>query len=125
MEFKANPKLDAALAALENDMIETLQRWIRVPSVRAERSADNAPFGAEVRRALDVAMEDIAIRQTMLGGSYPLYTEDSDSYKVPLYAVKARMTPLFYAYVQQAHAGGFSVLWSDWLAAGEAEDPAA
>ena len=60
MEFKANPKLDAALSALENDMIETLQRWIRVPSVRAERSADNAPFGAEVRRALDVAMADIA-----------------------------------------------------------------
>ena len=60
MEFKANTKLDAALAALEQDMIETLQRWIRVPSVRAERSADNAPFGAEVRRALDVAMEDIA-----------------------------------------------------------------
>ena len=60
MEFKANAKLDAALAALESDMIETLQRWIRVPSVRAERSADNAPFGAEVRRALDVAMEDIA-----------------------------------------------------------------
>jgi len=60
MEFKANPKLDAALAALESDMIETLQRWIRVPSVRADRSADNAPFGAEVRRALDLAMEDIA-----------------------------------------------------------------
>ena len=60
MEFKANPKLDAALAALEQDMIETLQRWIRIPSVRAERSADNAPFGAEIRRALDVAMEDIA-----------------------------------------------------------------
>ena len=60
MEFKANPKLDATLAALEHDMIETLQRWIRVPSVRAERSADNAPFGAEVRRALDTAIEDIA-----------------------------------------------------------------
>ena len=60
MEFKANPKLDAALEALHPDMIETLQRWIRVPSVRAERSADNAPFGADVRRALDVAMADIA-----------------------------------------------------------------
>ena len=60
MEFKANPKLDAARAALETDMIETLQRWIRIPSVRAERSADNAPFGVEVRRALDVAIEDIA-----------------------------------------------------------------
>ena len=59
MEFKANEKLDAALAALEKDMIETLQRWIRVPSVRADRSADNAPFGAQVRRALDTAMADI------------------------------------------------------------------
>ena len=79
----------------------------------------------DMMRNPDVAMEDIAIRQTMLGGSYPLYTEDSDSYKVPHYAEKAWMTPLFYAYVQQAHAGGFSVLWSDWLAAREAEDPAA
>ena len=59
MEFKANPKLDAALEALHPDMIETLQRWLRIPSVRAERSADNAPFGAEIRRALDTAMADI------------------------------------------------------------------
>ena len=58
MEY--NAKLDAALEALQPDMIETLQRWIRVPSVRAERSADNAPFGAEVRRSLDVALEDLA-----------------------------------------------------------------
>ena len=57
MEY--NAKLDAALKALEPDMIETLQRWIRVPSVRAEKSAENAPFGAEVRRALDVALADI------------------------------------------------------------------
>ena len=27
-----NEKLDAALAALEGDMVETLQRWVRVPS---------------------------------------------------------------------------------------------
>ena len=58
MEY--NAKLDAALEALRPDMIETLQRWIRVPSVRAERSADNAPFGEGVRRALDVAMADLA-----------------------------------------------------------------
>ena len=58
MEY--NAKLDAALKALEPDMIETLQRWIRVPSVRAEKSAENAPFGAEVRRSLDVALEDLA-----------------------------------------------------------------
>ena len=54
-----NEKLDAALAALEGDMVETLQRWVRVPSVRAERSAENAPFGADVRRALDTAMADL------------------------------------------------------------------
>jgi len=59
MSFIPNPRLDAALAALENDMTDTLARWIRVPSVRAERSAENAPFGAEVRRALDTAMADI------------------------------------------------------------------
>lgn len=58
MEY--NAKLDAALSALQPDMIDTLRRWIRVPSLRAERSADNAPFGAEVRRALDLALEDIA-----------------------------------------------------------------
>ncbi|MDO5378702.1 MAG: Sapep family Mn(2+)-dependent dipeptidase [Clostridia bacterium] len=59
MSFVPNAKLDAALAALEGDMIDTLARWIRVPSVRADRSADNAPFGAQVRRALDTAMADI------------------------------------------------------------------
>ena len=57
----------------------------------------------DMMRNPDAAMEDIVIRQTMLGGSYPLYTENSDSYKVPLYAEKARMTPLFYAYVQEEH----------------------
>ncbi len=57
MEY--NAKLDAAIAAMQGDMLNTLARWIKVPSVRADRSADNAPFGAEVRRALDTAMEDI------------------------------------------------------------------
>lgn len=59
MRFIPNAKLDAALAALEGDMIDTLARWIRVPSVRAERSAGNAPFGEQVRLALDTAMADI------------------------------------------------------------------
>lgn len=70
----------------------------------------------DMMRNPDVAMEDILIRQTMLGGNYPLYTEKSDSYKVPLYEEKARMTPLFYAYVQEAYADGLAVFWSDWLA---------
>ena len=58
MQF--NPKLDAALERLHEDMTDTLARWVRVPSVRADKSADNAPFGGEVRRALDTAMGDIA-----------------------------------------------------------------
>lgn len=58
MSFTANEKLDAALRALEPDMIETLQRWIRVPSVRAE-AQEGAPFGADVRRALDTALADV------------------------------------------------------------------
>lgn len=58
MEYIA--KLDAALEALQPDMISTLQRWIHVPSLRAARSAENAPFGEEIRRALDLALEDLA-----------------------------------------------------------------
>ena len=57
-----NERLDAELKALEGDMIETLQRWIRVPSVRAERSADNAPFGENVRRALGLEQEELMRR---------------------------------------------------------------
>ena len=62
-----------------------------------------------------VPLEDIVVRQTMLGGSYPLYTEDSDNYKVPHYAMKATMTPLFYEYVQQQHEVNYEVSWSQWL----------
>ena len=58
MKFKPNAKLDAALAALEPDMIETLQRWVRVSSVRGT-AADGAPFGADVRKVLDTALADV------------------------------------------------------------------
>ena len=65
-----------------------------------------------------VPMEDIVVRQTMLGGSYPLYTGDPDYYKAPLYAMKAKMTPLFYEYVQQQHGVDYEVSWSQWLSSG-------
>ena len=65
----------------------------------------------------DVPMLDIAVRQAMLGSSYALRTESSDSYKAPLYEEKARMTPLFYEYVQQNHEGNYAVPWSVWLEA--------
>ena len=53
-----NQKLDAALEALHGDMLDTLRRWIQVPSVRGE-AAEGAPFGMDVRRMLDTAMEDL------------------------------------------------------------------
>ena len=68
----------------------------------------------------DVPMQDIAVRQVMLGSGYALYTEDSDSYKAPLYAEKARMTPLFYEYVQQNRESNYDVPWSVWLEEQEA-----
>ncbi|MCR5566072.1 MAG: dipeptidase PepV [Clostridiales bacterium] len=37
--------------------VETLQRWIRIPSVKGE-AEDGAPFGREVRRMLDTALAD-------------------------------------------------------------------
>ena len=73
----------------------------------------------------DVPMQDIAVRQAMLGSGYALYTEDSDSYKVPLYEEKARMTPLFYEYVQQNHENNYDVPWSVWLEEQEAQISAA
>ena len=48
----------------------------------------------DMMRNPGVPMKDIVIRQTMAGSSYPLYTEKSNSYKVPLYEEKARMLPL-------------------------------
>ena len=73
----------------------------------------------------DVPMKDIAVRQTMLGGSYPLSTQKAGRYLAPLNAEKARMTPLFYEYVQQQHSRNYEVPWSVWLETQEPAVPAA
>ena len=52
-----NMKLDAIIESMRDDMVQTLQKWIRIPSVKAE-AQPGAPFGAEIRRALDAAAED-------------------------------------------------------------------
>lgn len=39
------------------EMIDTLQKWISVPSLKSA-PAPNAPFGKEIRRMLDIAMDD-------------------------------------------------------------------
>ncbi|NLI20291.1 MAG: M20 family metallopeptidase [Clostridiales bacterium] len=40
-----------------NELIETLRRWIAVPSLKTEAESD-APFGPEVKRALVTALDD-------------------------------------------------------------------
>ena len=41
----------------KDNMLQTLRRWIAIPSLKAE-AAEGAPFGKEVRRALDAALHD-------------------------------------------------------------------
>ena len=63
----------------------------------------------------DVPIKEIAIRQAMLGASYMLYTENSDSWRAPLYEEKARMTYLFEDYVNENKDTNFELSWSEWL----------
>ena len=51
--------LNQIIESLREPMTETLARWIKIPSVKGE-PAPGAPFGVEVRKALDVALEDAA-----------------------------------------------------------------
>ena len=50
-------KIEELLLQYKEEMIETLQKWVRIPSVKDE-PASGAPFGVEARRALDTAMAD-------------------------------------------------------------------
>ena len=50
-------KIEALLASWREEMMETVQKWVRIPSVKGE-AAPGAPFGEENRRALDAAMAD-------------------------------------------------------------------
>lgn len=52
-------RLDAIIDELREDLIRMLTRWITIPSVKAP-AQDGAPFGAEVRHALDTALADAA-----------------------------------------------------------------
>ena len=53
MEKKVYDLIDS----YREEFIRTLQEWVRIPSVRGE-AAEKAPFGKEVRRALDRALAD-------------------------------------------------------------------
>ncbi|MDR0929841.1 MAG: Sapep family Mn(2+)-dependent dipeptidase [Oscillospiraceae bacterium] len=50
-------KIDAALAALQPAMVDTLAKWIRIPSEKLPPVAD-APFGQPLREMLTVALQD-------------------------------------------------------------------
>lgn len=50
-------KLNAIIESMHDEVIDTLQKWIRVPSVKGE-AAPGAPFGKEVRSMLDMALAD-------------------------------------------------------------------
>ena len=50
-------KLYSIIDGLQDQLIETLTRWIKVPSVK-EDPTDNAPFGEPVLKALEVALND-------------------------------------------------------------------
>ena len=50
--------LDRIVDSYRDELIENIQRWVSVPSIQAPAAGANAPFGAEVRRMLDMALED-------------------------------------------------------------------
>ncbi|MDD2648069.1 MAG: dipeptidase PepV [Eubacteriales bacterium] len=63
--------IEEYIESKREEMVETLARWVRIPSVKGEPS-QNAPFGKEVRRCLDTAIADL----TRLGFS----ADDVDGY---------------------------------------------
>ena len=53
-----------------------------------------------------------------------LYTENSDSWKAPLYEEKARMTYLFEDYVNENKDTNYELAWSEWLEGRELKEAA-
>ena len=50
-------RIEELLLSYREEMMETVQKWVKIPSVKGEAAPD-APFGEEARRALDTAMGD-------------------------------------------------------------------
>ena len=49
-------KIDARVAELRDELIRDIQKWVAVPSMQGE-AQEGKPFGAEVARMLDLALE--------------------------------------------------------------------
>lgn len=52
-----NDQVTRLIDSYQDELIATLSRWISVPSVKDD-AQPGAPFGTEVRRMLDIAMQD-------------------------------------------------------------------
>ena len=65
-------KIDSLVESYRDELIENIRKWIAIPSVKAEPSGENAPFGANVRRMLDTALAD--------GRRFGFETRDIDGY---------------------------------------------
>ncbi len=50
--------LDRIVDSYRDELIENIRKWIAIPSVQGAPAGENAPFGKEVRRMLDTALED-------------------------------------------------------------------
>ena len=55
-EKEMNQKVAELIDSYRDEFVETLKRWVQVPSVKGEPS-EGAPFGAEVRSMLDLALD--------------------------------------------------------------------
>ena len=67
-------EISERIDSYRDEMVSTLRQWIRVPSVKGEPE-EGAPFGREVRRALDTAMET-AEKMGFPGRNYDGYACD-------------------------------------------------
>ena len=52
-----NDQLNTLIETMKDEAIETLQKWIRIPSVKGP-AAPGAPFGKEVGQMLEIALAD-------------------------------------------------------------------
>ena len=65
-------KLDQIVDGYRDELIENIRKWVSVPSVQGEPAGEKAPFGPEVRRMLDMALED--------GARFGFAVRDIDGY---------------------------------------------
>ena len=89
--------LDQAIESMQNDLVETLKGWLRIPSLKAPVSAPNAPFGPDIRRMLDLTLADA----TRLGFS----PRDIDGYAADMEIGQGEETVAVLAHLDVVPAG--------------------